>query len=333
MASPTTDLHPFHVEPVAGGRAAILLTAAWGEDARAYRETLTHILRRLRRLDMVIVDAMVDSAPARRLPRRRRRLMLRNGRTYPLALRGERDLDDLRRAMSRAQADVKVTPGTKGGNPTRRLRLVISGRAAPLPPDLLPQLVAGGRFTVLTPRSRPSRPRTRDAAIGGLVDYRRDRPMSPARERRKFDTNPDLTQRGRLQHARIQNGMAAALRRYGLRPQMAAASANTDLSFDLAWAWARVLYVAEVKSLTARNEERQLRLGLGQVLRYRDLLHQQGRWDDVRGWLLVEREPQDQGWMSLCGALGITIAWPDTADRCIEAVLGSWPSPGARCAA
>jgi hypothetical protein len=318
-----TDLHPFHVERLRGGRAAIILTAAWGMDAAVYRQTLLHLVERLKRLDAVIVDATVDSAPARQLPPNRRRLALRGNRTYPLALRDERDLDDLRRAIGRAQAEVKVVPGTKGGNPTRRLRLVISGRDGVLPHDLLPQLVGGGRFTGSRTRRRSTSASRQDAAIGDLIDYRRERPFSTARERRKFETNPDLTERGRLQHARIQNGMAAALRRYGLRPQMAAASSNTDLSFDLAWAWAGVLHVAEVKSLTARNEERQLRLGLGQVLRYRDLLRQQGRWDAVRAWLLLEREPRDRAWMSLCGALGITIAWPETADDCIEAVLGA----------
>jgi hypothetical protein len=42
--------------------------------------------------------------------------------------------------------------------------------------------------------------------------------------------------------------------------------------YDLAWLAGDTLYVAEVKSLTAANEERQLRLGLGQVLRYTHLL-------------------------------------------------------------
>jgi hypothetical protein len=42
--------------------------------------------------------------------------------------------------------------------------------------------------------------------------------------------------------------------------------------FDLAWQIGRTLFVAQVKSLTLRNEEKQLRLGLGQVLRYADLL-------------------------------------------------------------
>ena len=40
-------------------------------------------------------------------------------------------------------------------------------------------------------------------------------------------------------------------------------------NFDLAWQKDRTVFVAEVKSITAENEEHQLRLGLGQVLQYR----------------------------------------------------------------
>lgn len=37
-------------------------------------------------------------------------------------------------------------------------------------------------------------------------------------------------------------------------------------SFDLAWMTTETVFVVEVKSTTAKNEEKQLRLGLGQVL-------------------------------------------------------------------
>jgi hypothetical protein len=43
-------------------------------------------------------------------------------------------------------------------------------------------------------------------------------------------------------------------------------------SFDLGWVHDDCLFVAEVKSVTPANEERQLRLGLGQLLRYRWML-------------------------------------------------------------
>jgi hypothetical protein len=42
-------------------------------------------------------------------------------------------------------------------------------------------------------------------------------------------------------------------------------------NFDLAWEADGTVFVAEIKSIADDNEEEQLRLGLGQVLRYRHL--------------------------------------------------------------
>jgi hypothetical protein len=82
-----------------------------------------------------------------------------------------------------------------------------------------------------------------------------------------------------------------------------------DANFDLAWIRNDgVIVVAEVKSITAVNEEKQLRLGLGQVLRYRQLLARDG--DDVRALLAVERGPSDPSWVTLCSGLGVHLAWP-----------------------
>ena len=68
------------------------------------------------------------------------------------------------------------------------------------------------------------------------------------------------------------------------------------------------MYVAEVKSITARNEERQLRLGLGQVLRYRSLLGDMGF--DVRAVLVAEHAPHDVSWRALCEQLGVILVSP-----------------------
>ena len=58
----------------------------------------------------------------------------------------------------------------------------------------------------------------------------------------------------------------------------------------------------------ADNEEHQLRVGLGQVLRYRQLLAEEGR--DVRALIAVEREPSDPTWVDLCGQEEIVLVWP-----------------------
>jgi hypothetical protein len=78
--------------------------------------------------------------------------------------------------------------------------------------------------------------------------------------------------------------------------------------FDLAWKDGGCLNVAEVKSVTDLNEEGQLRLGLGQVLRYRHALA--GRHDGpVRAVLVAERKPRDEGWITLCAELGVVLTW------------------------
>src|SRR4051794_37790293 len=113
-------LHPFIAEPRPGGRSRITLKAAWGDEHVAYSATLLHLLKRLRSVDAVIVDASVESRHTRALPKSARRLRIRD-RQVPIPLRRERDLLDLRNAIQAAEAAVKVQKGTSGGNPTRRL--------------------------------------------------------------------------------------------------------------------------------------------------------------------------------------------------------------------
>ena len=68
----------------------------------------------------------------------------------------------------------------------------------------------------------------------------------------------------------------------------------------------RTVFVAEVKSITAGNEEHQLRLGLGQVLRYRQRLAALGH-ARVVAVLVPERQPRDPSWRELCQHLGVVL--------------------------
>lgn len=71
--------------------------------------------------------------------------------------------------------------------------------------------------------------------------------------------------------------------------------------------------MAEVKSTTRANEEKQLRLGLGQVLRYCYLLR--GASLHPRAVLVTERKPSDPGWIDLARDLDVTLVWPGGFDR------------------
>ena len=65
--------------------------------------------------------------------------------------------------------------------------------------------------------------------------------------------------------------------------------------YDLSWETPDATMVAEVKSLTARNEERQLRLGLGQVLRYR---HRSRRPRDLVAPFNSDSDANYLGWLN-----------------------------------
>lgn len=120
-----------------------------------------------------------------------------------------------------------------------------------------------------------------------------------------FVTDPDVVERGTRSHARLQNRLAADVASAGLVPLSPAMGGPP---FDLAWWDGADLHVAEVKSTTAVNEEHQLRLGLGQLLRYRHALSADST--TVHATLYVEREPADPEWSELCQSLGVTLRWP-----------------------
>lgn len=145
------------------------------------------------------------------------------------------------------------------------------------------------------------------AAASGLGDAYRRAAVSPLPPTRApFTVDPATVERGLRGHAETQNQLAAALTAAGLDPR---SPRPDEPNFDLAWQRNEVILVAEVKSTTVINEERQLRLGLGQVLRYRSLLKKK-QGGEVRAVLVAEREPADSSWRSLCAELGVTFAVP-----------------------
>lgn len=126
-------------------------------------------------------------------------------------------------------------------------------------------------------------------------------------ERDPFTVDPALVERANRSHAFTQNKLAEYLRSKDLVPR---SPRPGEPNFDIAWLQNETIFVAEIKSLTLSNEEKQLRLGLGQILRYRHLLAQSGK--QVQAVMMLEREPSDQSWISLCEALDVLLVWPDT---------------------
>ncbi len=99
--------------------------------------------------------------------------------------------------------------------------------------------------------------------------YRGPEPPSGSRSRDPFEVDPGLLDRANAAHVSTQRAVADHLRALGIEPRSPLRENPDD---DLAWVVNGTVYVCEVKSLTARNERQQLRLGLGQVLHYRHLL-------------------------------------------------------------
>jgi hypothetical protein len=91
-----------------------------------YREGLEALLRGLADVDASIEDIVIDSTETHKLPIDQRRPKLRS-QSYPLRLRDINDVAALRREITGAIAATGRSPdATGGGNPTKRLRLIIT---------------------------------------------------------------------------------------------------------------------------------------------------------------------------------------------------------------
>ena len=132
-------------------------------------------------------------------------------------------------------------------------------------------------------------------------------------ESRVFRVDPDAVDRGTKAHWRIQNQLADAVSGRGWEPR---SPSESDPLFDVGWIAAEAAWIAEVKSLTHANEERQLRLGLGQVLSYAHLVD----WDALttRPVLVVERQPSSPYWPELCASHGVALSWPETFEDLLD---------------
>jgi hypothetical protein len=128
----------------------------------------------------------------------------------------------------------------------------------------------------------------------------------PQIERDPFSVDPAAVERGLRSHQELQNLLAEKVAKIGYKPRR---PRPLDPPWDLLWLEGRNAWVAEVKSFTTTNEERQLRLGLGQVLIYRQRLKQ--THSSVKAVLMVEWKPLDPDWHALCDTLDVQLLWPD----------------------
>jgi len=218
-------------------------------------------------------------------------------------------------AQVRTETVMAAVDGSAIATQERQLNLgtetVIVAPSALLADAIALRFPAGGAAPA-APIATAAPPATPHGPAAGGRAYtpppRADQPPEP--ETRVFEVDPDLIDRGTTAHKDVQDALAAALRNHGLVPL---SPQPGDPQFDIAWMQDGVAYITEVKSLTDANEERQLRLGLGQVLSYVHLL----RWPHataVRPVLAVEREPTADYWTTLCAEHDIVLTWPEAYD-------------------
>jgi hypothetical protein len=142
-------------------------------------------------------------------------------------------------------------------------------------------------------------------------------PYRPADEsvlvasRDPFEIDPEKVDRANRAHATIQNALAQYLREKGIEPR---SPGPEDPDADLIWESGGLVFVAEVKSTTPVNEERQLRLALGQVLRYRHVLTSAGY--PACAVIAAERQPAIS-WQELCTTLHVLLVWQEALDRIV----------------
>ncbi len=192
---------------------------------------------------------------------------------------------------------------------SRRPVRAFQGYMAKWPRELLgviPDFAALDEFAEQT-RPTPTDPAPGVSSTGFGTDYRRaDEEVVTSRNRDPHSVDPNLVDRALRGHRRTQNLLHDALVQAGFTPR---SPAPGEPEFDIAWEDGESICIAEVKSMSHTNEEKQLRLAVGQVLRYAYLLSV-GR--PVRRFIAVEREPRDPSWLDLTTELGISLIWPDT---------------------
>lgn len=120
-----------------------------------------------------------------------------------------------------------------------------------------------------------------------------------------FDVDPNAVDRALRAHHDTVQALASWVRSIGWEPRL---PRPDEPQYDLAWESKDAVYVAEVKSTTTETREMQLRLGLGQVLRYRQQLSRRGK--KVVAWLVAESAVPDASWATACADVGVRLTWP-----------------------
>jgi hypothetical protein len=118
---------------------------------------------------------------------------------------------------------------------------------------------------ILDDIERARRKRTAKPTVPTFAKPYRHVDVERGAERDPFIVDPERIERGNRSHRELQETLAKLAKRNGVTPLSPGA---VDPDFDIAWRQGATLVIVECKSTTDRNQETQIRLGLGQVLEY-----------------------------------------------------------------
>jgi hypothetical protein len=125
-----------------------------------------------------------------------------------------------------------------------------------------------------------------------------------------FMVDPNEMDRATRVHQETQDALWRTASEQGLTPLPARSAA---IDFDLGWQISeKEIAIVEVKSISAANEAKQVRLGIGQLLDYAQSASVRFQVS-VTMVLALSRAPTDvERWESLCRSVGISVVWPET---------------------
>ncbi|MEZ5257859.1 MAG: hypothetical protein R2705_13470 [Ilumatobacteraceae bacterium] len=220
-----------------------------------YFPALELVLERMSRAVPTIEQITVDSKVALQMSAERRVVEV----GCPIVLTPATDMKALRIRITEAQpaAASSMAAGRLGGNKTKRIRIRFSFDTEASSAAELLDARADAVATNDPASSVFGRPYTDDPV---------NRSVTPAGV---FSRDDSKLERALAGHAVTQNGLAAHLREHGLEPRKRGFG---EPDFDIAWVTSKTVVVAEVKTLHKSNLVHQLRVGIGQVLQYRELL-------------------------------------------------------------
>jgi hypothetical protein len=159
------------------------------------------------------------------------------------------------------------------------------------------------------PPASGSPPSPEEVLLGGKFTGAPTKPPKPREQRKNPD--PDVAGRGYVAHEKTVEKLS---RHVGSSFRKGTPGINHDGGWKVDGGFA----IAEVKSITSRNEVGQLQKGLGQILHNR-FKAERNEIEVVTAYLIAERKPANSElWRSLAKRHDVVFSWPERFDEDVK---------------